>query len=378
MIPFNKPCMTGFENAYVAEAIAGGKLSGDGKFTSKCSAILAKKTGSIKVLLTTSCTHALDMAALLLSVGPGDEIILPSFTFSSTANSFALRGAKLVFVDIRPDTMNIDETLIEDAVSARTKVIVPVHYAGVACDMTQILEISKRRGISVVEDAAQGVNASYKGKSLGAMGDLGAFSFHETKNYVCGEGGAILVNRSDLVERAEIVREKGTNRSQFYRGQVDKYSWVDLGSSYLPSELNAAYLLAQLEHMELITSARLQICKAYKERLASLESRGLIELPYIPQDCMYNAHIFYIKVRDLEVRTKLIDFLQAKGIMAVFHYVPLHSAPAGKRFGRFQGEDRWTTRESERLLRLPLFFGMHNNEVDAVVEAIANFFRGGN
>jgi TDP-4-keto-6-deoxy-D-glucose transaminase len=374
MIPFNKPCHTGFEEAYIHQAIVAGKLSGDGEFTRKCSRLLEAKTGSARVLLTTSCSHALDMAALLLDIAPGDNVILPSFSFVSTANAFALRGAELVFVDVRPDTMNIDESIVEDAVTSRTKAIVPIHYAGVGCDMDVLVDVSRRRGLAVVEDAAHGVNATYNGASLGSIGEIGAFSFHETKNYVCGEGGAILVNRPDLVERAEIIREKGTNRARFFRGEVDKYTWLDLGSSYLLSELNAAYLLAQLERMDPINEARMRIWNAYRERLGRLADRECVELPGIPPGAVHNAHMFYIKVHDLETRTRLIEFLRKRGIGAASHYLPLHSSTAGKRFGRLFGEDRWTTVESERLLRLPLFFGMSDDDVTAVVSGVTGFF----
>lgn len=375
MIPFNKPCHTGYEEEYIAQAIVQGKLSGDGEFTKRCSSLLERCTGARKVLLTTSCSHALDMAAILLDIGPGDEVILPSFTFVSTANAFALRGARLVFVDIRPDTLNIDERLIEEAVTARTRAIVPVHYAGVGCEMDAIMGLARRLGLAVVEDAAQGVNSTYKGTSLGAIGDFGAFSFHETKNYVCGEGGALIVNRPDLVERAEIVREKGTNRSRFYRGQVDKYTWVDIGSSYLPSELNAAYLCAQLEHMSLINEDRMRTWGAYRAGLRPLEIAGSLELPIVPADCAHNAHMFYVKVENLDTRTRLIEFLRNRGISSVFHYIPLHSSPAGLRLGSFHGEDRWTTRESERLLRLPIYYGLKPEEVLEVIEGVTTFFR---
>jgi len=374
MIPFNKPCHTGFEELYIAQAISAKKLSGDGEFTKKCSRLLVEKTKSSSVLLTTSCSHALDMSAILLEIMPGDEVILPSFTFVSTANAFVLRGARIVFVDIRPDTMNINESLIEEAITPNTKVIVPVHYAGVACEMDTILAIARSHNLAVVEDAAQGVNSTYKGRSLGAIGDLGAYSFHETKNYVCGEGGAILVNRPDFVEKAEIIREKGTNRSRFFRGQIDKYTWVDLGSSYLPSELNAAYLFAQLERMELINNYRIKVWNKYFERFSALHGKGLVELPNVPAECTHNAHMFYIKVKDLETRTMLIEYLKKKEISAVFHYIPLHSSPAGIRFGRFHGEDRWTTKESDRLLRLPIYFGMTDVEQEMVIDAVNLFF----
>ena len=374
MIPFNKPCHTGYEDDYVALAIKAGKLSGDGEFTRKCSALLASMTKSPKVLLTTSCSHALDMSAMLLDIKPGDEVILPSYTFVSTANAFVLRGASLVFVDIRPDTMNLDESLIEAAITPRTKVIVPVHYAGVSCEMEAIMEIAQRKGLFVVEDAAQGFDAAYRGKSLGAIGDLGAFSFHETKNVVCGEGGALLVNHADLVDRAEIIREKGTNRSRFFRGQVDKYTWVDVGSSYLPSELLAAYLLAQLERKELIRKDRIASWEIYHEAFRDLAAKERVELPRVPQGCSHNAHMYYVKLRDLDERCRFIEYLKKREIWAVFHYIPLHTSPAGMKYGRFHGTDRWTTKESERLVRLPLFYGMSDDDRESVIDAVRSFF----
>ena len=374
MIPFNRPCHTGYEDAYVAQAIKAGKLSGDGEFTRKCSALLASMTKSPKVLLTTSCSHALDMSALLLDIESGDEVILPSYTFVSTANAFVLRGASLVFVDIRPDTMNLDESLVEAAITPRTKVIVPVHYAGVSCEMDTIMEIAQRRGLFVVEDAAQGVDATYHGKSLGAIGDLGAFSFHETKNIVCGEGGALLVNHADLVDRAEIIREKGTNRSRFFRGQVDKYTWVDIGSSYLPSELLAAYLLVQLERKELIREDRIASWEIYHDAFRDLSAKERVELPQVPEGCVHNAHMYYIKLRNLDERCKFIEYMKKREIWAVFHYIPLHSSPAGMKYGRFHGTDRWTTKESERLVRLPLFYGMSDGERESVIDAVHSFF----
>ncbi len=374
MIPFNRPCHTGYEDAYVAQAIKAGKLSGDGEFTRKCSALLASMTKSPKVLLATSCSHALDMSALLLDIEPGDEVILPSYTFVSTANAFVLRGASLVFVDIRPDTMNLDESLVEAAITPQTKVIVPVHYAGVSCEMDTIMEIAQRRGLFVVEDAAQGVDATYHGKSLGAIGDLGALSFHETKNIVCGEGGALLVNRADLVDRAEIIREKGTNRSRFFRGQVDKYTWVDIGSSYLPSELLAAYLLAQLERKELIREDRIASWEIYHDAFRDLSAKERVELPQVPEGCVHNAHMYYIKLRNLDERCKFIEYMKKREIWAVFHYIPLHSSPAGMKYGRFHGTDRWTTKESERLVRLPLFYGMSDGERESVIDTVHSFF----
>lgn len=376
MIPFNVPPYIGTENKYIADAIQSHKICGDGVYTKKCQALLEERTGSAKVLLTNSGTDALEMAALLCDLEPGDEVILPSYTFSSTANAFALFGAKLVFVDIRPDTMNIDENLIEDAITEKTKVIVPVHYAGVSCEMDTIMDIANRHNLLVVEDAAQGVMSTYKGRALGTIGHIGCYSFHETKNYSMGEGGAILLNDPKFVDRAEIVREKGTNRANFLRGQVDKYTWVDIGSSYLPSELNAAYLYGQLQSADKINENRLASWNLYKEGLQGLANRGKIALPVIPEDCMHNAHMFYIKVKDLEERTRLQKYLRNQEIQTAFHYIPLHSAPAGQRFGRFQGEDRYTTRESERLVRLPMYYGLDKVDATLVVNAISVFMHG--
>ncbi len=374
MIRFNVPPYTGKEMEYIRQAVENQKICGDGEFTRKCSEWIESKTGTAKCLLTTSCTHATELAALLSKVGPGDEVIMPSYTFVSTADAFVLRGAVPVFVDIRPDTMNIDETLIEDAITERTKAIVPVHYAGVGCEMDEICRIAAKHSLLVIEDAAQGIMATYKGKALGAIGDFGCYSFHETKNFSCGEGGALLIAHEKDIEDAEIFREKGTDRSKFYRGQVDKYRWQNYGSSYLPSELNAAYLYAQLELADEITAARLAIWNQYHERLAPLEKAGKITLPYVPEHCVHNGHMFYIKTADLAERTELIDYLKEKGIMAVFHYVPLHSAPAGLKFGRFSGEDRYTTRESERLLRLPLYYGLKAEEVDYIADQVLQFY----
>lgn len=374
MIRFNVPPYTGKEMEYIRQAVENQKICGDGEFTRKCSEWIESKTGTAKCLLTTSCTHATELAALLSKVGPGDEVIMPSYTFVSTADAFVLRGAVPVFVDIRPDTMNIDETLIEDAITERTKAIVPVHYAGVGCEMDEISRIAAKHSLLVIEDAAQGIMATYKGKALGAIGDFGCYSFHETKNFSCGEGGALLIAHEKDIEDAEIFREKGTDRSKFYRGQVDKYRWQNYGSSYLPSELNAAYLYAQLELADEITAARLAIWNQYHERLAPLEKAGKITLPYVPEHCVHNGHMFYIKTADLAERTELIDYLKEKGIMAVFHYVPLHSAPAGLKFGRFSGEDRYTTRESERLLRLPLYYGLKAEEVDYIADQVLQFY----
>ena len=374
MIPFNIPPYVGKEEEYIKEAIASKKICGDGAFTKKCNAFLEEYTGTTKALLTTSCTHATEMAAILADIQPGDEVIMPSYTFVSTADAFVLRGAKAVFVDIRPDTMNIDENLIEDAITEKTKAIVPVHYAGVACEMDKIMEIAKRHNLLVIEDAAQGVDSKYKGKSLGTMGDYGCFSFHETKNLSMGEGGALLIRDQKNVERAEIVREKGTNRAKFFRGQIDKYTWVDAGSSYLPSELNAAYLYAQLENIHEIQNNRMNSWNYYYELLSPLEQQGKIELPVIPEGCEHNAHMFYIKAKDLEERTALSAFLKENDITASFHYIPLHSAPAGEKFGRFHGEDVYTTKESERLLRMPMYYGLKKDEIEFVCEKVKEFY----
>ena len=374
-IAFNVPPYIGEEERYIKEAIDARKICGDGAFTRKCNEKLDKITGTKKALMTTSGTSALEMAALLSDIQPGDEVIMPSYTFVSTANAFVLRGAKIVFVDIRPDTMNIDEKLIEAAITEKTKAIVPVHYAGVACEMDTICDIAKRHNLIVVEDAAQGVMSFYKGRALGAIGDFGCYSFHETKNYSMGEGGAVLVNREDCVERAEIIREKGTNRSRFIRGQVDKYTWVDLGSSYLQSELNCAYLYAQIENPDIINDNRLASWNLYYEQLKDLADSGVIELPVIPEGCEHNAHMFYIKAKDIEERTALTAFLRENGVTAVFHYIPLHSSPAGLEFGRFFGEDKYTTKESERLLRMPMYYGLRENEVEYVCEKIKEFYQ---
>ncbi len=372
MIPFNVPPYCGREDEYVLQAIHSHKISGDGTFTKKCHAWLEERTGAARALLTTSGSHALDMAALLCRLEPGDEVIMPSYTFSSTANAFVLAGAVPVFVDIRPDTMNIDEHLIEAAITPRTKVICVMHYAGVGCEMDTVMDIARRHGLKVVEDAAQGVMASYKGRALGSIGDYGCFSFHESKNYSMGEGGALLLRADD--PRAEIIREKGTDRARFLRGQVDKYTWEDLGSSYLPSELNAAYLYGQLEMAEQINAARLHCWALYKELLTPLAEAGRIELPFIPEGCVHNAHMFYIKAKDLDERTALIAWLKEHGVSSVFHYVPLHSAAAGRRFGRFHGEDRYTTRESGRLLRLPMYYGLTDGDVETAARTVAAFY----
>lgn len=374
MIPFNKPPFVGKELKYIEEAVNCHKLCGDGQFTKKCNDYLEKITKSEKVLLTTSCTHAIEMAAILADIGPGDEVIMPSYTFVSTANAFVLRGAKVVFVDIRPDTMNIDENLIEAAITDKTKAIVPVHYAGVSCEMDTILDIAQRHQLAVIEDAAQGIMSTYKGKILGTIGDYGCYSFHETKNISMGEGGALLIRDVGNIEKAEIIREKGTNRSKFFRGEIDKYSWVEQGSSYLPSELNAAYLWGQLEAAEIIYEDRMRSWDTYRDQLSLLAERGCIELPVVPEHCVHNAHMFYIKTRDLEERTQLIQHLKGHEIGAVFHYIPLHSSEAGKRFGRFHGEDRYTTKESERLLRLPMYFNMKPEDIDTTVKHIVDFY----
>ena len=372
MINFNIPPFTGRELEYIEEAVKNRKLCGDGPFTKRCNRFLEELTGATKALLTTSCTHATEMAAMLCDVGPGDEVIMPSYTFVSTADAFVLRGARAVFVDIRPETMNMDERLVEQAITESTKAIVPVHYAGVCCEMDEINRIARKHRLMVVEDAAQAILSEYKGKAAGTLGDFGCYSFHETKNLSMGEGGALLIKDAKYVERAEIIREKGTNRSKFFRGEIDKYTWIDAGSSYLPSELNAAYLWAQLEIARQIIDDRMASWNYYREALCDLADDGRIELPFIPEGCRHNAHMFFIKARDLEERTALIRFLKENGIGAVFHYVPLHSSEAGVRLGRFSGEDRYTTRESERLVRLPLYYGMGNavEQVSAAVQVL--------
>lgn len=375
MIDFNIAPFTGNELEYIKQAVENHKICGDGEFTKRCSRWLEERTGIPKVLLTTSCTHATEMAALLCDIQPGDEVIMPSYTFVSTADAFVLRGATVVFVDIRPDTMNIDEGLIEDAITERTKAIVPVHYAGVACEMDTIMEIAQRHDLKVVEDAAQGVMSTYKGKSLGTIGDYGCYSFHETKNYSMGEGGALLIHDASKIEDAEIIREKGTNRSKFFRGQIDKYTWMNVGSSYLPSELNAAYLWAQLEQAEQINDRRLAIWNHYNEELECLEKQEYIRRPVIPDGCKHNAHMFYIKAKDLDTRTRLITFLKEQGIQAVFHYIPLHTAPAGQKFGRFHGNDIYTTKESEALVRLPLFYSLEDAQVEYIIDKVKEFYR---
>lgn len=375
MIKFNIPPFVGTETKYIQEAIESHKICGDGMFTKKCNAWIEEQTHTEKALLTTSCTHATEMAALLCEIKPGDEVIMPSYTFVSTADAFVLRGATAVFIDINPDTMNMDETLIEDAITEKTKAIVPVHYAGVSCNMDIIMDIAARHNLKVVEDAAQGVMSYYKGKPLGTFGDFGCFSFHETKNYSMGEGGCLLIRDKDMIEKAEIIREKGTNRSKFFRGEIDKYTWVEAGSSYLPSELNAAYLYAQLESAREIFDDRMASWNLYYELLTPLANEGKITLPFIPEGCEHNAHMFYIKTKDLEERSSLISFLKERGISSVFHYIPLHSAPAGKQYGRFHGEDIYTTKESERLLRLPLYYGLSKEDVKTVCDAVKEFYK---
>lgn len=374
MIHFNIPPYIGTEIEYIKKAIENKKICGDGDYTKYCSQWLEQNTGSRKVLLTTSCTHATEMAALLLDIEKDDEVIMPSYTFVSTADAFVLRGAKVVFVDIRPDTMNIDENLIEAAITDKTKAIVPVHYAGVACEMDKIMQIASKYNLAVVEDAAQGVMASYKGKALGSIGDYGCFSFHETKNYSMGEGGALLIQSPDKIEKAEIIREKGTDRSKFYRGQIDKYTWVDFGSSYLPSELNAAYLYAQLEVADQINTARIRNWDLYYLLLKELQEEGKIELPVIPKGCKHNAHMFYLKCKNLQERTRLIQYLKEQEIQAVFHYIPLHTSPAGQKYGRFCGNDRYTTKESKRLVRLPMYYQLQEEMVIEIVDKIKNFY----
>ena len=374
-IPFNIPAVVGTEQKYIGDAISRRKLCGDNYYTKLCNELIENKYKAQKSLLTTSCTHALELAAILCDIKPDDEVIMPSYTFVSTANAFVLRGAKIVFVDIRPDTQNIDENLIEKAITDKTKAIVPVHYAGVSCEMDKILEIAKQYNLYVVEDAAQGVNAYYKGQALGTMGDFGCYSFHETKNYTMGEGGALLIRSQENNIRSEIIREKGTNRAEFLLGMVDKYTWVSEGSSYLPSDLNAAYLYAQLQNADAINEKRRSIWNQYYYLLKDLQDKEKIQLPYIPQDCQHNAHMFYIKSRDIEERTYLIDFLRKKGITAPFHYIPLHSSVQGKKCGVFSGEDRYTTDTSDRLLRLPMYVDLTTSEIEYVCEQIYSFYK---
>lgn len=374
MIPFNIPPFVGTEYKYIQEAVENHKICGDGSFTKKCDEWIENRFKANKVLLTTSGSTALDMAAFLCDIKPGDEVILPSFTFTSTANSFVLVGARLVFVDIRPDTMNIDEKKIEEAITDRTKVICVVHYAGVACEMDTIMEIAHEHNLIVVEDAAQGVMSTYKGKALGTIGDFGCYSFHETKNYSMGEGGAIVINNSKYIERAEILREKGTNRAQFFRGQVAKYNWVDFGDSYLQSDLNAAYLWAQLEVADDINNNRIATWNEYWRAFKPLMDQGVIELPTIPEGCVHNAHMFYIKCKDLETRQAYIKYMKDNDVLCTFHYVPLHSAPAGLKFGRFHGIDKYTTAESDRLVRLPMYYNITKDDLAQVIEKTLDFF----
>lgn len=375
MINFNVPPYVDTAIDYIKECIANQKICGDGKYTKECNKWLEEKTGTKKALLTTSCTHATELAAILADIKPGDEVIMPAYTFVSTADAFVLRGATPVFVDIRPDTMNIDEKKIERAITDKTKAIVPVHYAGVACEMDTIMDIAKRHNLIVIEDAAQGIMSTYKGKALGTIGNFGALSFHETKNYSMGEGGALLIRDEKDIEDAEIIREKGTNRSKFFRGQIDKYTWVNQGSSYLPSDMNAAYLYSQLEVADEINEARIANWNRYYKGLEELKDAGKIELPVIPEGCVHNAHMFYIKAKDIEERSALIEFLKSKGIMCVFHYIPLHTAPAGIKFGRFDGEDEYTTKESERLARLPMYYGLKPEEVDMICDTVKEFYK---
>ena len=376
MIPFNRPPHTGNEDQYVMAAMRSDKISGDGHYGHLCQQWFEEQLGCKKALLTPSCTHALEMAALLIDIQPGDEVIMPSYTFVSTANAFVLRGAKIVFIDIRPDTLNMDETLIEAAITPKTKAIVPVHYAGVACEMDTIMEIATRRGLFVIEDAAQGMMSTYKGRLLGTIGHMAAYSFHETKNFTSGgEGGLLIINDAQFVQRAEIIREKGTNRTQFFRGMVDKYTWVDAGSSYLPSELQSAYLWGQLEQAEAITKNRLDTWSAYYQELTDLAKAGHVALPIIPANCQHNGHMFYIKCKDLTERMALLAHMKRSDILAVFHYVPLHSAPAGLQFSRFHGEDRYTTRESERLVRLPMWYGMDSEVQQRIISAVKEFYQ---
>ena len=375
MINFNVPPCAEKAYEYIQECVANQKICGDGAYTKKCNEWIEKKTGTAKCLLTTSCTHATELAALLADIQPGDEVIMPSYTFVSTADAFVLRGAVPVFVDIRPDTMNIDEKLIEAAITEKTRAIVPVHYAGVACEMDTIMAIAEKYNLYVIEDAAQGIMSTYKGRALGTIGDFGCFSFHETKNYSMGEGGALLIRDEKHVEDAEIIREKGTNRSKYYRGQIDKYTWVNYGSSYLPSDMNAAYLYAQLEIAEEMNNARLALWNRYYENLKPLADAGKIDLPVVPEGCVHNAHMFYIKAKDIEERTAFIAHMKANEILSVFHYIPLHSAPAGVKYARFHGEDKYTTRESERLARLPMYYGLTLEQVDYICDAVKRFYQ---
>ena len=375
MIPFNKPAITGEEINYISQSLDNNKLCGDNHFGYECQAWFEVEFDCKKALLTPNCTQAIEMAAILIDIQPGDEVIIPSYTFVSTANAFVLRGAKIIFVDIRPDTMNIDEEKIEQAITLKTKAIVPVHYAGVACEMDTIMEIANRYNLYVIEDAAQGVMSTYKGKKLGTIGHLGAYSFHETKNYTSGgEGGLLLINDDVFVERAEIIREKGTNRSQFIEGIIDKYTWVDIGSSYLPSEIQSAYLYAQLKMADYINKKRLDIWNLYFHELSMLADDGYVTLPFIPDDCNHNAHMFYLKLKDSNERSLFINYLKSKGVSSVFHYIPLHSSPAGELHGRFHGEDLYTTKESQRLVRIPIYFNLSDDDIKVIIKVIKSFF----
>ncbi len=374
MISFSKPIIPESSGKYIEKVLSSGRLSGGNFFNKECASWIEKTLSVTKASLTPSCTHALEMAALLINIKNGDEVIMPSYTFSSTANAFILRGAQIVFVDIRPDTMNIDENIIESAITGKTRAIVPVHYAGVGCEMNAILSIARKHNLAVIEDAAQAMMSTYNGKALGTIGNIGAYSFHETKNYTCGEGGAVLINDKKYVKRAEIITEKGTNRSQFFRGEVDKYGWQDIGSSWLLSELNAAVLYAQFEMAADINDNRLKTWALYFEKLEPLKEKGYIELPHVPVECKHNGHMFYIKLKDLEERTRMINYLKENGIYAVFHYVPLHSSPAGLKFSRFSGKDQFTTKESERLLRLPLYYGISIDEISYICQKIKAFY----
>ncbi len=374
MIDFSRPVYVKQSMSYIQQAVEQNHLCGDGSFTRRCTEWMEEHTGTRKAMFTTSCTHAMELMALLMEIKPGDEVIMPSYTFASTADAFVLRGAKIVFVDIRPDTMNIDEDLIEQAVTEKTRAIIVMHYGGIACEMDRIMEIAKRHGLFVAEDAAQGMMASYKGKALGTIGDFGTYSFHETKNYTMGEGGVCLIQNREYIERAEIIREKGTDRSKFWRGEIDKYTWVDMGSSYLPSELNMAYLWGQLEVAEEINAQRLAAWEKYYAGLSGLAEKGRISLPHVPEGCAHNAHMFYIKVKDEAERIRLIAFLKQRGIWSVFHYIPLHSTLAGRKYGKFSGEDRFTTKESLRLLRLPMYYGLKEEEIDYVIQMVYEFW----
>lgn len=376
MIPFNKPPYIGSEDKYILDAIHGNKISGDGPYTIRCHEWFNKHLSPSRTLLTSSCTHALEMAALLIDIQPNDEVILPSYTFVSTANAFALRGAKVIFIDINPSTMNIDETLIEQAISKKTKAIVVVHYAGVSCEMNSIMAIAKKYNISVIEDAAQGMMSKYYDKYLGSIGQLGTYSFHETKNYTSGgEGGLLITNEDRFIDRSEIIREKGTDRSKFFRGMIDKYSWVDVGSSYLPSDIQAAYLWGQLQNVDAILNFRMSLWQKYQDNLKNLESENKIDLPHIPDYCTHNAHMFYIKTKNIRERSELINYLNKHNVMSVFHYVPLHSSSAGKKYGEFIGIDQYTTKESERLLRLPMYFGLSIEDVNKICNLISEFYQ---